>query len=388
MLKSLCSNPGVRSLALVALLLSIAFFVHLLCYFLMAIARSADSDSVESSGTVFYEDWVITSFPQHDIVKLDEGSYIQWQQQIRFILCGYDQESLALLAASGSPISEAERTAVLLAGLSSEFDAVVSYASLSSVPVPFQRIVDALLECEARYRYGHLAQYCYYRYNRDAPSSLDNPVEPRGGSMTGAIEGTWEIENRPIGYGQNWGFNGQNCGSQFQQNNMGDVGGPRGPHAGYRPYSFGLDGSGQHNVHGPNSYGAYGHVDGNFMGHPYYGSKARGPSGSARPSLNGNQISPGPTVNYANIESSLKPNAPEAPWSTKPRARVFNVDSSSYDSSQFMGIPPRLPELHASDYSDATAYDSNFNTTDLFVPVEGTTWCPNSGATHHVSHLI
>lgn len=38
----------------------------------------------------------------------------------------------ALLAASGSQISEDERTAVLLVGLSSEFDAIVSSASLSS----------------------------------------------------------------------------------------------------------------------------------------------------------------------------------------------------------------------------------------------------------------
>lgn len=55
----------------------------------------------------------------------------------------------ALLAASGSPISEAERTAVLLAGLSSEFDAIVSHASLFPVPLPFQRLIDALSECEA-----------------------------------------------------------------------------------------------------------------------------------------------------------------------------------------------------------------------------------------------
>lgn len=56
----------------------------------------------------------------------------------------------ALLAASGSPISEAERSAVLLAGLSSDFDSIISTASLSSSPLPFQRLVDALIECEAR----------------------------------------------------------------------------------------------------------------------------------------------------------------------------------------------------------------------------------------------
>ncbi|KAG8504080.1 hypothetical protein CXB51_002404 [Gossypium anomalum] len=72
------------------------------------------------------------------------------------------------------------------------------------------------------------------------------------------------------------------------------------------------------------------------------------------------------------------------PNGTKPRARVFDVDSSSYDSSQFVGIP-RLPEFHASDFSDATVYDSNFNGTDSYVPlpIGSTSWCPDSEATHH-----
>lgn len=76
----------------------------------------------------------------------------------------------------------------------------------------------------------------------------------------------------------------------------------------------------------------------------------------------------------------------EAPWRTKPRARVFSVASSPYDSSQFVGLLSRLPELHASDYSDASAYDSNFNSTDSYVPlpVGSTSWYPDSGATHHV----
>lgn len=62
----------------------------------------------------------------------------------------------ALLAASGTQISEAERTVVLLAGLSSNFNAIVSSASLFSRPLLFQRIVDVLLEYEARH--GRTAQ--------------------------------------------------------------------------------------------------------------------------------------------------------------------------------------------------------------------------------------
>lgn len=56
----------------------------------------------------------------------------------------------ALLEASDSSISVAERTTVFLPGLPSEFDAVVSSATLSSTSLPFQRLVDALIECENR----------------------------------------------------------------------------------------------------------------------------------------------------------------------------------------------------------------------------------------------
>ncbi|KAK8349749.1 hypothetical protein V6Z12_A06G163900 [Gossypium hirsutum] len=110
-----------------------------------------------------------------------------------------------------------------------------------------------------------------------------------------------------------------------------------------------------------------------------------GPSGSVRPHLNDGPISSGANVNCVNLDRPLQHNALAVPWQTKPRARVFDSDSSSYDSSQFVGIP-RLPKFHAFDFSDATAYDSNFNGTDLYVPlpVGSTSCCRDSGATHHV----
>ncbi|KAK5793531.1 hypothetical protein PVK06_034681 [Gossypium arboreum] len=220
----------------------------------MANTHSAESESIEPHGSVFLSDRVVTSFPRHEVVKLDEGSFVQWQQQVRLILYGYrlfgllddslvaparfvqssdgelvvnpavsvfdQQDSLltswllstisslflssfmdvhsardvwivatnlfaadssakqsqlrhelhslrkgslsirsyvnkitsfcALLAASGSQISEDERTTVLLAGLTSEFDAIISSVSCSTSVLSFQRIIDALLECEAR----------------------------------------------------------------------------------------------------------------------------------------------------------------------------------------------------------------------------------------------
>ncbi|KAG8498333.1 hypothetical protein CXB51_007179 [Gossypium anomalum] len=169
----------------------------------------------------------------------------------------------ALLAASGSQISEAEQTAILLAGLSSEYDAVVSFVSLSSESLPFQRVVDALLECEARQkrtvqdvliaanlvegsqspvvdgssrggrssfhgrgrefrpqiqcqicsRFGHLAQKCYYRYSRDEQSPPEDPLAQQGVSTFGG-------SRFPTGNGQNWNGNGGN-GQNWQANGTG-----------------------------------------------------------------------------------------------------------------------------------------------------------------------
>ncbi|KAG8475464.1 hypothetical protein CXB51_032333 [Gossypium anomalum] len=302
----------------------------------------------------------------------------------------------ALLAASGSPISEAERTAVLLAGLSSEFEAIVSHASLSPVSLPFQRLVDALIECEARqilsvqdvlvaanvvegtqFRFGHLVQQCYYRYHLDGQSSLEAqaPNGCHGGFEFGENRGELEPKNRIPEYSQNWGFPGQNWRPPIQPNECFNNLTSRGPPASYKNNRFNLFtqyGNGQNDVAGPNlNFGSYGRNDfgigrrsfgpqfgGDSLGHPFGGPTSR-PVGL--------------TVH-------------ETPWRTKPPACVFSVDSSLYDSSQFVGIPSKLPELHASDYSDATTFDSNFNTTDSYVPlpVESTSWCPDSRATHNV----
>lgn len=56
----------------------------------MAITYSPDSDSVDPSGSIFSGDRIVTSFPRHDVVKLDEGTFLQWQQHVCFILAGYD----------------------------------------------------------------------------------------------------------------------------------------------------------------------------------------------------------------------------------------------------------------------------------------------------------
>ncbi|KAG4190931.1 hypothetical protein ERO13_A07G060050v2 [Gossypium hirsutum] len=124
---------------------------------------------------------------------------------------------------------------------------------------------------------------------------------------------------------------------------------------------------------------------GNRAGEPIGADQNFGPSGSIRPRLNDGPRVSGPNANFVNLARSMPSAALEVSWQTKSRARVFDVDSSQYDSSQFVGIP-RLSEFYASDFSDATEYDSNFNSTDSYVPllVGSTFWCPDLGVTHHV----
>ncbi|KAK5837401.1 hypothetical protein PVK06_013211 [Gossypium arboreum] len=52
--------------------------------------------------------------------------------------------------ASRSVVSEAKKVKVVLASLSTDFDAVLTLASFSTEPLPLQCLVDVLLEFENR----------------------------------------------------------------------------------------------------------------------------------------------------------------------------------------------------------------------------------------------
>ncbi|XP_016737942.1 uncharacterized protein [Gossypium hirsutum] len=467
----------------------------------MTTTHSADSDSAELNGSTFLGDQVVTSFPRQDVVKLDEASFVQWQQQIRLILRGYglfglldgsltapiwfiqssdgglvvnpavlvfdQQDSLltswllstispsflssftdvrtahdvwlmanslfaadsstkqsqlrhelrslrkgslsvrsyvnkitslcVLLAAYGSHISKAERLTVLLAGLSSDFDSIVSTASLFSSPLRFQRLVDALIECEAHQarsvqevlvatntvegpslpsldsslhgggqffargcgrsfysriqcqicsHFGHLVQRCYYRYHRDEPSPVDASAPRRGGFVPGTNgrddeRASWVPRETHVGAGT-YGFN------------------PFVPRGGGLPtnvdqpiYDNGHAVGPNRNVMGINHGDtSLGHSSGQMA------PRSRGPNGPIKARPHDGTFVPEPSANCVGVDRSWQ-TVHEAPWRTKPRARVFSVDSSPYPLSQFVGLPPRVPELHASDYSDSTHYDSN-----------------------------
>lgn len=60
------------------------------------------------------------------------------------------QNTCALLEASRSVVSEAEKVKVILAGLPFEFDAVLTFTSFSSETLLFQQLVDVLMEFETR----------------------------------------------------------------------------------------------------------------------------------------------------------------------------------------------------------------------------------------------
>lgn len=158
------------------------------------------------------------------------------------------------------------------------------------------------------------------------------------------------------------------------------VGFAGGPNVSYGPYDrphlgrelgrdFGRDLGQQHfgpsaGVHRPNTTGQ--------------SFKSSGPngqhSGQANAGPNFGQNSTKPNVNYVGLESSMRNNGPN-PWRTKPRARVFD-----FDSSQCVGLP-QIPDFNLSDILVATQYESNFDNIDLYVPVpvETSSWYPNSG---------
>ncbi|KAH1063858.1 hypothetical protein J1N35_028845 [Gossypium stocksii] len=162
------------------------------------------ANSIESTfAGSFFGSRLIQSFPRQNTVKLDDGSFVQWQQHVRLIVEGHElqgfldgtlhvlarfvtspdgaltlnpdasyfiqqdklltswctnvkeyiskiQNTCTLLEASSSVVSKAEKVEVILAGLLSDFDVVLTLASFFPEPLPFQKIVEVLLEFENR----------------------------------------------------------------------------------------------------------------------------------------------------------------------------------------------------------------------------------------------
>ncbi|XP_040946150.1 uncharacterized protein [Gossypium hirsutum] len=53
-------------------------------------APSTDSGSADPVSSSVSSARLVQSFPCHDTIKLEEGSFVQWQQHIRLIIEGYE----------------------------------------------------------------------------------------------------------------------------------------------------------------------------------------------------------------------------------------------------------------------------------------------------------
>ncbi|MBA0839094.1 hypothetical protein Goarm_004863 [Gossypium armourianum] len=97
--------------------------------------------------------------PEESYVKINFDTVFDKQQKksctgirlIRRLMCGLLPLVFLLPSqASGSWISEAEKVEIVLAGLTPEFDAILTLALFSLEPLPLQQLVDVLLEYENR----------------------------------------------------------------------------------------------------------------------------------------------------------------------------------------------------------------------------------------------
>ncbi|MBA0752687.1 hypothetical protein Gogos_001493 [Gossypium gossypioides] len=147
---------------------------------------------------------------RHDLHSFKKGSFSVKEYVAKI------QNTSALIEASGSRILEAEKVEIVLAGLPPEFDAILTLASFSSEPLPLQLLIDALvgsvrggrsqsegcergfrsyIQCQICGRFGHLAQRCFFRYNREYDSlslvvRASNMVDRHGPGVSFLFDGT------------------------------------------------------------------------------------------------------------------------------------------------------------------------------------------------------
>ncbi|KAH1108299.1 hypothetical protein J1N35_012067 [Gossypium stocksii] len=139
------------------------------------------------------------------------------------------QNTYALLEASGFVVLEAEKVEIILVGLSLDYDTILMLASFSNESLPLKSFLISgeirdercawwpvifygrgrgfrtCLQCQICGRYGHLAQKCYYRFDRDygSPSApASNPPlvfsgsADRGSRENGLSEHGWSLSGR------------------------------------------------------------------------------------------------------------------------------------------------------------------------------------------------
>ncbi|KAG4192955.1 hypothetical protein ERO13_A07G189950v2 [Gossypium hirsutum] len=109
------------------------------------------------------------------------------------------------------------------------------------------------------------------------------------------------------------------------------------------------------------------------------------PSAGQHNAPNSNLVRPSANLVWPDAPDSIQRRC--GPWQTKPRARIHDVDASLY-----VGLP-RILDFNASDFLNTSGsnvntnpYGSDFSNEDSYVPlpVRTTSWCLDSGASHHV----
>ncbi|KAK5833658.1 hypothetical protein PVK06_017511 [Gossypium arboreum] len=187
-----------------------------------------------------------------------------------------------------------------------------------SGPLPFQRLVDALLDCEAQQVQS--VQKVFVATNTvEGPPLLSVDVPRRGGFVPG-MNGRDDERREDTVFGQNWGISSQNWRPSFWLNYGGDNWVPREPHVGLGNHGFNLfvqRGDGPHTSVDPMSYDN-GHevgpnrnaMDFKFcdesLGHSYdkMASRPHGASGLIRSRPTDGQIVSGPSANCIGIDRS------------------------------------------------------------------------------------
>lgn len=94
--------------------------------------------------------WLLSTGAKVSRIKYDPHSTKKGDLTIKKEYIVKIENICTFLAASGSAVSEAEKVKVVLAGLSSDFDAILTLALFSTEHLPFQRLVDVLMEFESR----------------------------------------------------------------------------------------------------------------------------------------------------------------------------------------------------------------------------------------------
>lgn len=328
-----------------------------------------------------------------------------------------------LLEASRSDVSEAEKVEVLLGGLPPEFDSVFMLVSISSEALTFQKLVDVLMafenrktravrdvpmvshvvetpadfesrgvrgerssagvrggrgfrtkvQCQICNRLGHVVQRCYYRFDKDY-----------GGSDAAIVAGGRAVRARgyqsmPRTEGGQWVWQNQHTVRDYPQPNW--VGLSARLTGAYHAPRMSVP-----RAYAPRPYAR--------PSRPVMGQEAQFYTAAPRQNVTGPMLGPIDQQNrlthgtqYVSQQSPGSPVAnfvgvptvpPEAPWRTKPHARVFDVDNS-----QNIGLP-RIPDFCASDFSDS----SQFNSSHVPTQVGSSSWYLDSGASHHVCQNV